>query len=532
MSIKVSVVVPVYNPGRFIEPCIDSLLRQTMPAGEFEVLFVDDGSTDGTPARLDALCAEHRHFRVIHQPNSGWPGKPRNEGIKAARGEYVYFVDNDDWIGDEALERLYGWATRQDADLVIGKMIGINRGVPRVLFRTSHPTASLRTTPLIDSLTPHKLVRRSLLLDHDIFFPEGRRRLEDHVFVVRCYFAARRIAVASDYDYYFHISRPDAGNAGFRRIDWAGYFVNLREALDVVVASTGDSTDDVVLRERLWARWLRVEILGRLTGGQVLRRDPGETAELFTAARTVVEEYFGPGVDALLDPAQRLAAAVLRAGTADDMVVLARFLRGAGWRFVLEGVRPAGDDDDGLDVLVRAVPQADAGIDLTGSRLCFTATGTVVEAASTVPTLLPSARLERLAGRRSEHVDVSWDGPGLLRVRLRPRPGLTDAVWRLLVGVGAASGTPGTGGPVETRPGRPADGRPDLPFTVGWAGAAAVAYSVEEALCLDVGPTQLRHIPPALPTAFRQVVGRTPAAVARRIARMRRQQARRVGPPG
>src|SRR5919205_265381 len=83
---------------------------QTLPADEYEAIFVDDGSTDDTPARLDALAAEHPHVRVEHIPNSGWPGKPRNVGIELARGEFVYFVDNDDWLGREALERLYSRA--------------------------------------------------------------------------------------------------------------------------------------------------------------------------------------------------------------------------------------------------------------------------------------------------------------------------------------------------------------------------------------------------------------------------------------
>ena len=81
---KVSVIVPVFDPGSDIDDCIDSLLHQTLPASELELIFVDDGSTDGTPARLDALAAEHRHVRVEHIPNSGWPGRPRNIGLDIA----------------------------------------------------------------------------------------------------------------------------------------------------------------------------------------------------------------------------------------------------------------------------------------------------------------------------------------------------------------------------------------------------------------------------------------------------------------
>ncbi|MEA2289920.1 MAG: poly(ribitol-phosphate) beta-N-acetylglucosaminyltransferase, partial [Solirubrobacteraceae bacterium] len=99
MAVKVSVVVPVYNPGPHIDDCIASVLRQSLPASEYEAIFVDDGSTDGTGERLDEIAAEHPHLRVIHIENSGWPGRPRNVGVEAARGEYVYFVDNDDWIG-------------------------------------------------------------------------------------------------------------------------------------------------------------------------------------------------------------------------------------------------------------------------------------------------------------------------------------------------------------------------------------------------------------------------------------------------
>src|SRR5947209_4599417 len=95
----VSVVIPVWNPGPNLTRCIDSLLAQTMPVTEFEIVLVDDGSTDGTAERLDVLAGAHPgHVRVLHIPPSGWPGKPRNVGIEAARGEFVHLVDNDDTL--------------------------------------------------------------------------------------------------------------------------------------------------------------------------------------------------------------------------------------------------------------------------------------------------------------------------------------------------------------------------------------------------------------------------------------------------
>src|SRR5690606_13537481 len=121
---KVSVVVPVYNPGKHIEDLITSLLRQDLPRDEYEVIFVDGGSTDETPARLDALAAEEPGVTVIHEEASGWSGKPRNVGIDTARGEYIMFVDNDDWLADQALRRMYDYAIANGADILVPKMAG------------------------------------------------------------------------------------------------------------------------------------------------------------------------------------------------------------------------------------------------------------------------------------------------------------------------------------------------------------------------------------------------------------------------
>ncbi|CAM5697021.1 Glycosyltransferase involved in cell wall biosynthesis OS=Streptomyces griseomycini OX=66895 GN=FHS37_005470 PE=4 SV=1 [Streptomyces griseomycini] len=320
MPVKVSVIVPVHNPGTYIEDCISSLQRQSLPPDEYEAIFVDDGSTDGTPARLDRLAAEDPRMRVIHQENSGWPGKPRNVGIAAARGEFVMFVDNDDHLGDEALERMYDYGVANGADVVVGKMAGKNRGVPVELFRRNHPRATVENAPLIDSLTPHKMFRREFLDRIGLRFPEGRR-LEDHVFVTEAYLRADNVSVLGDYVCYYHIRRDDASNAGFQRFDPVGYFQNLREALDVVERYTEPGP----VRDRLFRRWLRVEMVERLRARRLLALPDDYRRELFAEIHKVVVERFGPGVAAGLQPTQQVVAAFAAADRYDDVVAFAEW---------------------------------------------------------------------------------------------------------------------------------------------------------------------------------------------------------------
>ncbi|MFJ3669351.1 glycosyltransferase family 2 protein [Streptomyces sp. NPDC090106] len=347
MPVKVSVVVPVYNPGTYIEDCIASLRRQSLPHDEYEVIFVDDGSTDATPARLDEVAAEDPRIRVIHQENSGWSGKPRNVGIDAARGEFVMFVDNDDHLGDEALERMYDYGVANGADVIVGKMAGKGRGVPIELFRRNRPHASVENAPLIDSLTPHKMIRRAFLDDIGLRFPEGRRRLEDHVFIAEAYLRADNVSVLSDYVCYYHVRRDDSSNAGFQQFDPVGYFRNLREALDVVEKYT----EPGAVRDRLFRRWLRVEMVERMRGRKFAKWPEEYRRSLFAEIHSVVVERFGPGVAAGLPPAQRAVAALIAANRYDDVLAFSEWEAGIGLRAVPETVAWA---DAALRVVLRA----------------------------------------------------------------------------------------------------------------------------------------------------------------------------------
>jgi glycosyltransferase involved in cell wall biosynthesis len=319
VQLKVSVVIPVYNPGPYIGDCIRSMIGQSLPAAEYEVVFVDDGSTDDTPALLDKIAAEHANIRVVHEQNSGWSGRPRNVGIDCSQGEYVMFVDHDDSLGAQALERMYKYGTAHNADIVIGKMAGKGRAVPRELFSRNRPHATLADDPLIDSLTPHKMFRRAFLTENKLRFPEGRRRLEDHVFVAHAYLVADRISVLSDYVCYYHVRRDDAGNAGFRPLEPAGYFANLREALAIVA----EHTEPGPLRDKLLRRWLRVEMVERLRGARLLNAPPDYRRALLAEIQAVMRDYMGPSVAAGLPAPQRVVADLAAGGRLADLETLA-----------------------------------------------------------------------------------------------------------------------------------------------------------------------------------------------------------------
>ena len=323
---KVSVVIPVYNPGPYIDDCIRSMIGQSLPAAEYEVIFIDDGSTDDTPVLLDKIAAEHTNIRVVHQQNSGWSGRPRNVGIDCSQGEYVMFVDHDDSLGAQALERMYEYGTAHNADIVIGKMAGKGRQVPRELFSRNRPHATLADDPLIDSLTPHKMFRRAFLNQHKLRFPEGRRRLEDHVFVVHAYLVADRISVLSDYVCYYHVRRDDAGNAGFRPLDPAGYFGNLREALAIVA----EHTEPGPLRDKLLRRWLRVEMVERLRGARLLNAPPDYRRALLAEIQAVMRDHMSPSVAAGLPAPQRVVAELAAGDRLADLEALAAWEKRIG----------------------------------------------------------------------------------------------------------------------------------------------------------------------------------------------------------
>lgn len=133
-NVKVSIIIPVYNASKTLPECLDSILNQTMP--EFEAICIDDGSADDSWEILTAYALKDSRIRIIHQENQG-PGKTRNHGLELATGEYIIFVDSDDYIKPMALESICRAGYAQDADIVLYDGDKFD-AVTRKRIRTTH----------------------------------------------------------------------------------------------------------------------------------------------------------------------------------------------------------------------------------------------------------------------------------------------------------------------------------------------------------------------------------------------------------
>lgn len=124
-SILVSIIIPIYNVKPYLKRCIDSVLQQTYE--NLEVILVDDGSTDGCAEICDDYEAEDRRVRVIHKVNGGL-SDARNYGMEAASGEYIFFLDSDDWIRADCIKILLTYAREKSADVAITDYMVIQEG--------------------------------------------------------------------------------------------------------------------------------------------------------------------------------------------------------------------------------------------------------------------------------------------------------------------------------------------------------------------------------------------------------------------
>lgn len=203
MKKLVSVVIPVYNVEKYLQECLDSVISQTYT--KLEIILVDDGSTDSSADICNEYAKNDSRVHVIHKTNGG-ASSARNVGLQIANGEYVYFLDSDDFINQTAIEKLVDMAERNDADLVFMDGLvfddGVNSGKQEdcykhtVYYETSFGRNIIRKQFTNDDffvLVQMILFKRELLLNNQLSFYEGIV-CEDELFVFYAFYYARIVA--------------------------------------------------------------------------------------------------------------------------------------------------------------------------------------------------------------------------------------------------------------------------------------------------------------------------------------------------
>lgn len=211
--IKVSVIIPVYNTRDYIVTCIESLMNQTLD--DIEVLFVDDHGTDDSievaRRRVEAYDGP-KTFRFVETSSNSGPGIARNVGIQQATGEYVAFLDSDDWLEVTFCELLYKAASRKDADLACCDIYldNVSDSESKVVTNPRIKDGDFTDKKRVHYMTHFVtyfvtyLYRRQFLTDNGLWFPQTRSA-EDSCFLTCCILAARKMASVTKPLYHYMI---------------------------------------------------------------------------------------------------------------------------------------------------------------------------------------------------------------------------------------------------------------------------------------------------------------------------------------
>lgn len=192
----VSVIVPVYKVEKYLEKCVETLRQQTL--SDIEIILVDDGSPDGCPKMCDRFAEEDERIVVIHKENGGL-SDARNAGIDASKGQFLLFVDGDDYAGKELAETLYALAIKHDADISAGGFYEVyenhtkswKTGNEEFVYSGEEAYAELLKGSTISGYVWGKLYRSALF--ETVRFPKGIN-YEDLYISPELYLKAEKVA--------------------------------------------------------------------------------------------------------------------------------------------------------------------------------------------------------------------------------------------------------------------------------------------------------------------------------------------------
>ncbi len=205
-TIKVSIIIPVYNVESYIVQCLNSLINQTL--NDIEIILVDDCSTDTSGTICDEYAAKDNRIVVIHNQKNIRQGLSRNKGIDIAKGEYIGFIDADDYIDSDFYEKLYTAVEINKSDISKTEAIKLHsdgRKIKQLNLNKKIRNGIKNKTPLFLLFTHQHwtaIFKRDLLINNGIGYPDIRNA-QDNVFLLHVNYFAKSISLVSDTFYYY-----------------------------------------------------------------------------------------------------------------------------------------------------------------------------------------------------------------------------------------------------------------------------------------------------------------------------------------
>jgi len=225
-----SIIVPSYNSADTVKRCLESILAQDL--NDYELIAINDGSTDQTGAILEYMANADRRVRVIHNKTNQGVSNARNKGIDVSQGDYILFIDSDDYIGHGYLRSIYNEIRADLADIYIwGITKLINNAGSKVI--SPHCFSTFDRVGFLSSFLPYqqssgiygfvanKAVKRDLVEKNGIRFNTNLHLLEDYDFFLSCYKFSERITIFPLFDYFYVL--PAVSMNSISRIDSVDY---------------------------------------------------------------------------------------------------------------------------------------------------------------------------------------------------------------------------------------------------------------------------------------------------------------------
>ena len=265
---KISVIIPIYNVEEYIEDTLNSLLNQTI-IKDMEILMIDDGSFDGSRYIIEKYSLDYENFYAYHKENEG-PGIARNFGIDLAKGEYIHFLDSDDYVLPNTYERAYEIAKNNNSDFL--SLFGVrmrrynitdsyiyNNAFKNIIGTID--SAKLEDMPELiwDTFVTNKLYKKEFLEKNNLKFIKEKKYYEDVIFALGAYGLAEKISLTKDIFYYWRKRE----NSNFSITQQYSDINNFKDRINMInlcyeIAENANFNDDI--KNELFFRWINYDL--------------------------------------------------------------------------------------------------------------------------------------------------------------------------------------------------------------------------------------------------------------------------------